>query len=263
MAIEPTKYPEWARVYEPNHPISNQPNIAEPSDTKKDSGFTFKERPPRQNFNWLFNLIDSWIKWFKQETDTNRNGIVTVNESLGLHVNDTDEAHQASAIGNNSDVTGANTAAALNNLNGRLSPITFIGNAEIVRVNAEIIMSLGSLWHGDYIDPYNINRCQYKQIGPDTCVINYNIHGRIIKTSPPSPYVNALEVNDSLTFPGLTTADQDGLALIYINGVMEVGVRLSYLSGSDWITAFWRLSGEFPDNTPIIIHATATGKIAA
>jgi len=178
------------------------------------------------------------------------------------HIDDATDAHDASAISNDSGVVGTDVADVLAGLDGRLSPITFIGSAEIVRVNAEIIMSLGSLWHGDYIDPYNINRCQYKQIGPDTCVINYNIHGRIIKTSPPSPYVNALEVNDSLTFPGLTTAHQDGLALIYIGGVMEVGARLSYLSGSDWITAFWRLSGEFPDNTPIIIHATATGKIA-
>jgi hypothetical protein len=64
MAAEPTKEPEWASVPAVD-PISGQSNIVEPTESKKDSGFNFQERPPRQDFNWLFNLIWEWIKYFK------------------------------------------------------------------------------------------------------------------------------------------------------------------------------------------------------
>ena len=61
---EPSKLPEWASVPGVD-PVSGESNIVEPSESKKDSGFDFKERPPRQDHNWLFNLIWLWIKHFK------------------------------------------------------------------------------------------------------------------------------------------------------------------------------------------------------
>lgn len=67
----PTKFPEWASVPAVD-PISGQPNIVEPSEAKKDSGWNFKERPPRQDFNWWMNLVWKWIKWFHQETIPSR-----------------------------------------------------------------------------------------------------------------------------------------------------------------------------------------------
>jgi len=61
---EPSKEPEWASVPGVD-PVSGQPNIVEPSESKKDSGFNFKERPPRQDFNWWMNLVWDWVKHFK------------------------------------------------------------------------------------------------------------------------------------------------------------------------------------------------------
>jgi len=66
MATEPAKLPRWATV-PATDPVSGQPNVSEPSEGKKDSGYDFQERPPRQDFNWLFNLIYLWIQWFQQE----------------------------------------------------------------------------------------------------------------------------------------------------------------------------------------------------
>jgi hypothetical protein len=65
MAVpQPTKEPEWASA-NPTDPISGQPAILEPSEGKKDSGHLRIERPPRQDHNWLFNLIWLWIQYFK------------------------------------------------------------------------------------------------------------------------------------------------------------------------------------------------------
>jgi len=53
-------YPEWA-TSNPTDPTSGQPAIIEPSSGKKASGFTRLERPPRQDFNWLFNQSGSFL----------------------------------------------------------------------------------------------------------------------------------------------------------------------------------------------------------
>lgn len=71
---EPTKLPEWASA-NPTDPISGQPAIAEPTSGKKASGHTRLERPPRQDHNWLFNLIWLWIKWFKQQVNSMWNNL--------------------------------------------------------------------------------------------------------------------------------------------------------------------------------------------
>ncbi|NJR72719.1 MAG: hypothetical protein HC773_01420 [Scytonema sp. CRU_2_7] len=70
MATEPSDLPEWATA-NPTDVVSGQPAIIDPSPSKKASGFTRLERPPRQDHNWLFNLIYKWIEWFKQQVDLN------------------------------------------------------------------------------------------------------------------------------------------------------------------------------------------------
>jgi hypothetical protein len=56
----PTKLPEWA---------SSGIYITEPSEPKKDAGWTNGERPPANWMNWLFNNIYLWIVQFVLELD--------------------------------------------------------------------------------------------------------------------------------------------------------------------------------------------------
>lgn len=64
------KVPEWARVFEASDPISLQPNRAEASEAKKDSGFLFQELITRQDLNYLQNLNGEWIKAFRNSNAT-------------------------------------------------------------------------------------------------------------------------------------------------------------------------------------------------
>lgn len=76
---EPSKEPEWASS-NPIDPVSGQPAIIEPSESKKDSGHTRIERPPRQDHNWLFNLLWQWQRHFKSRISglySNLNILVT------------------------------------------------------------------------------------------------------------------------------------------------------------------------------------------
>jgi len=41
----------------------------EPTAQKKEDGWFADERPPREFFNWLFYIIDAWIKYFEGVTD--------------------------------------------------------------------------------------------------------------------------------------------------------------------------------------------------
>jgi len=92
MATEPTKLPEWASA-DPVDPVSGMNAIAEPSEAKKDSGFLRSERPPRQDFNWLFNLLYLWIDWFKQQVDYLFNNVSEVITNNDITV-DTGESGQ-------------------------------------------------------------------------------------------------------------------------------------------------------------------------
>lgn len=58
----PDLYPEWALNLVKDN-ISGQYNIYTPPQAKRNVGFTFKEKPWRQAFNWLFNTIYEWISW--------------------------------------------------------------------------------------------------------------------------------------------------------------------------------------------------------
>lgn len=68
MATKPDKKPEWARVAEVD-PVSGQNNYVEPSESKKDSGYTRAEIPPRQWINWLLKKCGEWIGYFEEVTD--------------------------------------------------------------------------------------------------------------------------------------------------------------------------------------------------
>lgn len=57
---KPTNLPKWADL-NPVDGVSGQPAILEPTAGKKDSGHVRLERPPRQDLNWLFNLIYNWL----------------------------------------------------------------------------------------------------------------------------------------------------------------------------------------------------------
>lgn len=73
----PTKYPRWASVLTQNS-TNKQYNIYEPPEQKKDIGWDFKDRPPRQWFNWLFSVINQWITYF----DTTNNGTAYLSTNL-------------------------------------------------------------------------------------------------------------------------------------------------------------------------------------
>lgn len=100
MATEPTKLPEWASS-NPVDPVSGMNAITEPSEAKKDSGFLRAERPPRQDFNWLFNLLYLWIEWFQQQVNYLFNNVSTILTNNDI-TPDTGESDQLeSALGKN------------------------------------------------------------------------------------------------------------------------------------------------------------------
>jgi len=67
MAItsKPTDVPEFARN-DVVDPTTGQNNVVEPPESKKDSGWSYLEKPPRNWFNWLHRLTYLWIDYFNQ-----------------------------------------------------------------------------------------------------------------------------------------------------------------------------------------------------
>lgn len=62
----PSIFPDWARTTV-NDPTSGQPNVAAPSESRKDLGFGYKQRGPRQFFNWLFRTISAWVHYLDEQ----------------------------------------------------------------------------------------------------------------------------------------------------------------------------------------------------
>ena len=94
---EPSKDLEWASA-NPTDPISGQPAIIEPSESKKDSGHTRIERPPRQDHNWLFNQAWQWQKHFKSKIAGlygNLNRLITESGQTPNVEDDNDQLTQA------------------------------------------------------------------------------------------------------------------------------------------------------------------------
>jgi len=63
---KPTTLPEFAKLDQVD-PVSLQPNVEVPPDVLKDYGWIFKQKPPRQYFNWLHRLTYEWLKWFDDD----------------------------------------------------------------------------------------------------------------------------------------------------------------------------------------------------
>lgn len=61
---EPDKLPEWASQ-DVTDPSSGQPNVSEPPEARKDSGWNRREIPPRQWFNWLHRYYYLWTVWLR------------------------------------------------------------------------------------------------------------------------------------------------------------------------------------------------------
>jgi len=72
MAERPDKLPEWATVDEID-PVSGQSNVVEPPPERKESGWTRREIPPRQWFNWLARYYKQWIEWARDILDAATN----------------------------------------------------------------------------------------------------------------------------------------------------------------------------------------------
>jgi hypothetical protein len=62
---KPTKVPEYA-ILDQVDPVTGQNNVVEPTAAKKNYGFDYLEKPPRNTFNWLFRFIYLWINYFNQ-----------------------------------------------------------------------------------------------------------------------------------------------------------------------------------------------------
>jgi hypothetical protein len=68
MTTKPSDFPDWA-TQDQIDPVSFQNNVVEPPDSRKLSGWTRFEVPPRQWFNWLARLTGQWIRWNEENTE--------------------------------------------------------------------------------------------------------------------------------------------------------------------------------------------------
>lgn len=68
MATKPSKIPEWA-ISDHVDPTSGENNVVEPSAGQKDTGWLFKQKPPRQYFNWLARFTHLWIQFIDDSID--------------------------------------------------------------------------------------------------------------------------------------------------------------------------------------------------
>ena len=68
MAQKPDKFPDWATEEEIDE-VSGQANFVEPPDFRKESGWTRREIPPRQWFNWLARKTGLWLRWVEDRLE--------------------------------------------------------------------------------------------------------------------------------------------------------------------------------------------------
>lgn len=87
MVLRPTQLPQWA-TSDIQDPISDQYNVVEPPSERKLTGWTLKEKPNRQWWNWLLRQTYLFLQWFDQQsslqvtTDGNGVGLFTKDNSL-------------------------------------------------------------------------------------------------------------------------------------------------------------------------------------
>jgi hypothetical protein len=125
MAIKPTVgHIDWIGDDAPAKYI-------EPSAAKKLQGWIGSEKPPYQYFNWVFRLIDRWLKWSEAQSDEN-----------------------AAAIAANVVAIDAEVLARANAYNTILSRLTAVtvasSNSTEIAGNQEILdIDLGNVTAGD------------------------------------------------------------------------------------------------------------------
>lgn len=80
---KPTQLPEWASVANTDS-VSGQPNLVEPPTAKKQRGFDYREKPPRNWVNWLLNLVYKWFAWISDWVSSDDGSTVTLNANRTL-----------------------------------------------------------------------------------------------------------------------------------------------------------------------------------
>ena len=68
MPTKPDVFPRWASS-DVTNPITGSPNVIEPPENKKSSGFFDFESPAGQFFNWLGRIVNLWIEYFEDRVD--------------------------------------------------------------------------------------------------------------------------------------------------------------------------------------------------
>ena len=81
MAEKPDKFPDWATEEEVDE-VSGQANFVEPPDFRKESGWTRREIPPRQWFNWLARKTGLWFRWLEDQVDPDTSPFMRQSENL-------------------------------------------------------------------------------------------------------------------------------------------------------------------------------------
>lgn len=66
MVAKPSVYPMWAASNRVDA-TSGQNNVTTPPLEKQTYGWNFKEKPPRNWFNWLGRYTYLWIQWLDQQ----------------------------------------------------------------------------------------------------------------------------------------------------------------------------------------------------
>lgn len=83
---KPTSKPDWTE---------SNPSFAtvtiEPTAGKKITGWTADERPPYQTVNWLFYIVDQWIKYLESITDYKYKTVLVRSTAGAYAVLDTDQ----------------------------------------------------------------------------------------------------------------------------------------------------------------------------
>ncbi len=155
---KPTVIPEWA-ISNIVDGVSGVNNVVEPIGAKKNTGFVRNEYPPRQDVNWLFRIIYTWINWFNDSgacdfwiaavADT---GVVTTDFGAGVGGSTNCRANDA-----NGAIVGASNSC---HASGGLSAIFACNNCDVTGDDSGILGANDS----------NVIGNHSVILGSDTCI---------------------------------------------------------------------------------------------
>lgn len=174
MATKPTTSPEWASA-NPTDPVSGQPAIIEPGAAKKGSGFDRLEKPNRQDWNWILNILAAWVNYLEQITDDNEAAIApntTHRGSSGTDHSDVglNNTHRGSDGKDHSDVVLNNTHRSSDGKN----------HSDVVLNNAHRVIVTGN--------PHAVKATQITdfntEVGNNLFVGNNTAHRQIVSGNP-------------------------------------------------------------------------------